>query len=617
MPLLFFGKYYKYGFFEMALTRPKYSQIYDSDYKNSCRVATTGDVTLTGGAPNSVDGISLALYDRILVRSQSTSSQNGIYFVTTLGTGSNGTWTRALDANDGTRLTSGTTVNVEEGLTLGGKMYRMTTPNPITIGSSAIAWTDVSGGGAAAGGLNGQVQFNSTNAFGGATYLTYITGTGQVIANAGIASSSTSTGTMVVTGGVGISGALYTTTINTTNLSATNITSANTHITSSDSGIGIGHDNVVSRIGNVYVTTTNTTNFSTGNAQITGGTINGTLSDTSNRVVTSVTLSAGSGISISSATTTGPSAAATVNNSGVLSFNTRTGAVTLSSSDVTTALSYTPSQSATSTNSVYSFDSRSTNYVPSDRNAGLYVDFKTNTTDGLSDGGTYHGVLTFRSYGSGTDLSGGQVQQIAYTDNNNLWHRISTSASAWGSWIRVLDSSNYSSFALPLSGGTMTGTLTTQGIVPSANASYNIGSSTAWYGTIYGVSTQAKYADLAEKYKSDTIYEPGTVVVFGGNEEITVSTVDHDPAVAGVISTDPAYLMNADTEGLPVAFTGRVPCKVLGPVKKGQVLVTSHIMGVAQAINNSKYVPGCVIGKSLETIETTEVKTIEVVVGRF
>lgn len=537
----------------MALTRPKYSQIYDSDFKNSCRVATTTNVTLVGGAPNAVDGISLSLYDRVLVRAQTAGAQNGIYFVTTLGTGANGTWTRALDANDGTRLTSGTTLTVEEGLTLGGKMYRMTSPNPITIGSTIITWTDVSGGGATAGGLNGQVQFNSTNTFGGATYLTYVTGTGQVIANAGIASTNTTTGTMVVTGGLGVSGNTY----------------------------------------------------------------SASLYDNGNRTVTSVSLSSGSGISITSQTSTGPSASATVNNTGVLSFNTRTGVVTLSSSDVTSALSYTPSQSSSSTNSVYSFDSRSTNYAPQDRNAGLYVDFKTNTTDGLADGGTYHGVLTFRSYGSGSDLSGGQVKQIAYSENNNLWHRISTNTTTWGSWVRILDSVNYSSFAMPLGGGTMTGTLTTQNILPSANASYNIGSTTAWYGTIYGVSTQAKYADLAEKYAADNQYEPGTVVVFGGAKEITVSTIDHDPSVAGVISTDPAYLMNADTEGLPVAFTGRVPCKVLGPVKKGQVLVTSHIMGVAQAINNSKYVPGCVIGKSLESIDSTEVKTIEVVVGRF
>ena len=128
----------------MGLTRPKYSQIYDSDWKNSCRVATTSNVTLVGGAPNTVDGVSLNLYDRVLVRSQTSGADNGIYYVSVVGTGSNGTWVRALDANDSTKLNAGATVDIEEGITLIGKSYRVTTPNPITFGNTVITWTDVS-----------------------------------------------------------------------------------------------------------------------------------------------------------------------------------------------------------------------------------------------------------------------------------------------------------------------------------------------------------------------------------------------------------------------------------------------------------------------------------------
>lgn len=201
----------------MALTRPKYSQIYDSDFKNSCRVATTTNVTLSGGAPSTVDGISLAVNDRVLVRSQSTTSQNGIYFVATLGTGANGTWTRALDAIDGSRLTSGTTLSIEEGSTQGGKMYRMTTPNPITVGTSPIQWTDVSGGGVASG-SNGQIQYNNLGALSGTPNLAYMSATGQVIANAGIESTSTASGTMLVSGGAGVSGNLYVNRLYTTGL---------------------------------------------------------------------------------------------------------------------------------------------------------------------------------------------------------------------------------------------------------------------------------------------------------------------------------------------------------------------------------------------------------------
>ena len=132
-----------------------------------------------------------------------------------------------------------------------------------------------------------------------------------------------------------------------------------------------------------------------------------------------------------------------------------------------------------------------------------------------------------------------------------------------------------------------------------------------------GVASSAKYADLAEIYVPDSHYEPGTVVVFGGTHEITITNKSHDSSVAGVISTNPAYLMNSECVGLPVAFTGRVPCQVQGPIKKGQLLVTSNKPGVAQAIDNTQFVPGCVIGKSLEDITTKEITTIEVVVGRF
>lgn len=81
-----------------------------------------------------------------------------------------------------------------------------------------------------------------------------------------------------------------------------------------------------------------------------------------------------------------------------------------------------------------SVDSRYDDYAPNERPAGLYVDFKDNDTDGLSDGGSYHGVLTFRTYGSGNDLSGGKVWQIGFTENGNIYKRQSTSTTTWGSW---------------------------------------------------------------------------------------------------------------------------------------------------------------------------------------
>jgi len=157
-------------------------------------------------------------------------------------------------------------------------------------------------------------------------------------------------------------------------------------------------------------------------------------------------------------------------------------------------------------------------------------------------------------------------------------------------------------------------------IMPTANATANIGSATSSFNTVFAKATSAQYADLAENYLADAAYTPGTVVEFGGNNEVTVSTVDHSTAVAGIVSTDPAYLMNSHLQGIytvAVALIGRVPCLVQGPVKKGSVLVTGTVPGTAMAIDNLKFKPGCVVGKSMEIIDSVDVKIIEVAVGRL
>ena len=164
----------------------------------------------------------------------------------------------------------------------------------------------------------------------------------------------------------------------------------------------------------------------------------------------------------------------------------------------------------------------------------------------------------------------------------------------------------------------VTGNITVTGnVMPSANVTFNLGSTVTWWNIFYGRSVQAQYADLAENYQSDKPYGHGTVVVFGGEKEITVTSISHDTRVAGIVSEQPAYLMNAVGGNTPVALTGRVPCQVKGPVDKGTVLVSSSIPGVAIALSPTLYSPGCVLGKSLGTIETDDIKVIEVAVGRF
>jgi hypothetical protein len=131
-----------------------------------------------------------------------------------------------------------------------------------------------------------------------------------------------------------------------------------------------------------------------------------------------------------------------------------------------------------------------------------------------------------------------------------------------------------------------------------------------------GTATSAQYADLAENYLADVPYQPGTVVSFGGNKEVTVSTVDLDQLIAGVVSTAPAYTMNSGLTGdytTPVALMGRVPCRVTGIVTRGAMMV-SNGDGTARAETNP--IMGSVIGKALESFDGTT-GVIEIVVGKL
>lgn len=142
----------------------------------------------------------------------------------------------------------------------------------------------------------------------------------------------------------------------------------------------------------------------------------------------------------------------------------------------------------------------------------------------------------------------------------------------------------------------------------------NIGASGQGFNTVFAKATSAQYADVAELYVSDSPYEPGTVVVFGGNAEVTQSARDADAMVAGVVSTDPAILMNNKAENaVAVALLGRVPTKVQGTIKRGQMLVSTD-NGRARAEENPQI--GTVIGKALEDFNGDE-GVIEVVIGRL
>ena len=180
----------------------------------------------------------------------------------------------------------------------------------------------------------------------------------------------------------------------------------------------------------------------------------------------------------------------------------------------------------------------------------------------------------------------------------------------------VGDITNVAVSGTGLSGGGSSGAVTITSNATSANTAGTIvardGSGNFAAGVITATATSARYADLAEKYATDADYEPGTVVCFGGDAEVTACAHEAHHAVAGVISTDPAYMMNSEADGQYVALAGRVPCKVTGPVAKGDLLVSSSVPGHAKADNNAQ--AGRIIGKAIGSSEGGEA-VIEVLVN--
>jgi len=143
-------------------------------------------------------------------------------------------------------------------------------------------------------------------------------------------------------------------------------------------------------------------------------------------------------------------------------------------------------------------------------------------------------------------------------------------------------------------------------LLPTGSGTLDIGSDAFPFRTIYATNNIATYADLAERYRADTEYDEGTVLVIGGEYEVTICRTYQSESVAGVVSLYPAYAMNEDL-GPPnlapyIALKGRVPCKVKGPVKKGDLLVTSEFPGHAESKKPGLTSIG-IIGKALQDFD--------------
>jgi hypothetical protein len=175
----------------------------------------------------------------------------------------------------------------------------------------------------------------------------------------------------------------------------------------------------------------------------------------------------------------------------------------------------------------------------------------------------------------------------------------------------IVTATNYFSGTLlgPMSGNVTTGLIQATGGQETSTAQIK-----GVWSLVGNSKFQATYAaDLAEFYEGDAVYEPGTVVVIGGDKEVTMSSTSADIRVAGVISENAAYEMYAACPGHKnlIALKGRIPCKVVGPINKGDLLITSNVPGHAMA-TTMDINANAVIGKALESFDSESLGVIEI-----
>ena len=152
-------------------------------------------------------------------------------------------------------------------------------------------------------------------------------------------------------------------------------------------------------------------------------------------------------------------------------------------------------------------------------------------------------------------------------------------------------------------------------LVPDGNNTRNLGATGTKFATVFattfsGNATTANYADVAENFSADAVYSPGTVVALGGVEEITRVNEELADDVFGVISNRPAYLMNAQLDGSPVAVAGRVPVRVRGQINKGDRLVSAGA-GLARAALPGEATSFNQIGRAIQSKTTDEQGVVE------
>ena len=355
--------------------------------------------------------------------------------------------------------------------------------------------------------------------------------------------------------------------------------------------------------------------FGSGNVSGTGNVLGGNLVASAN--VSSVGISASGNITVGNVLTGGLiSAAGNITGASNISGGNLLGGGLSLSSNVISALNVTPNIAGGNITTP-GLISAVGNITGGNLNAaGLSL--SSNVVSAIN---STSNITTTANISGGNVLGGANVNATTHTGTTVSVTGTVTAASVVGG---VMTGSSISVTGA-VTGAGITGTsltvstgAVTLGSIVNANANGvgNIGAVGGFFNTVFAKATSAQYADLAEYYAADADYPPGTVLSFGGNNEVTITTIIGDARVAGVVSTNPAHAMNAGIDAehsVALALAGRVPTMVVGRVCKGDMMVSAG-GGRAQACATP--VIGTVIGKALENHQGGQ-GVIEVVVGKL
>ena len=274
----------------MALTKIRAEQISDIDFKQAVRVVATTNVTLTNGAVDTIDSVLLVASDRVLVTAQSTASQNGLYRVSVLGTGANGTWVRSSDGDATGDMSAGMLVTVTEGTVYANTQWQLTTDNPIVLATTSLVFAQISSGGSYTAGtgltLTGsafsvnvaQTQITSVGTLTALSVSGTVTGASVV---GGVITGSSSSVTGIVTGASVVGGVITGTSVSVSG----NVTAGNVSATGLAGTLSTAAQGSITSVGTLTALAV-TGNVTAGNVSATG--LAGTLSTAAQGSITSV-----------------------------------------------------------------------------------------------------------------------------------------------------------------------------------------------------------------------------------------------------------------------------------------------------------------------------------------